>query len=36
LSDAQSGNQIYDIPGRRFHAESSYALHILVDGMATF
>ena len=36
LSDAQSGNPIYDTPGRRFRAESSYAWHILVDGMATF
>ncbi len=36
LSDGESGNQLYDTPGRRFHAEDSYSWHVVVDGMATF
>jgi hypothetical protein len=36
LTDAASGNQVYDIPGRRFRVEASYSWHVLVDAMATF
>jgi hypothetical protein len=36
LTDAASGNSVYDIPGRRFRVEGQYAWHILVDAAATF
>jgi hypothetical protein len=36
LTDGASGNQVYDIPGRRFRVEASYSWHVLVDAMATF
>jgi hypothetical protein len=36
LTDAASGNQVYDTPGRRFRVDGSYGWHVLVDAMATF
>jgi len=36
LSDAASGNQVYDTPGRRFRVEGSSTWRILADAMATF
>jgi len=36
LTDAGSGNSVYDIPGRRFRVEGVYAWHILLDATATF
>ena len=43
LTEAVSGNSIYDIPGRvyeipgrRFRVEGQYAWHVLVDATATF
>ena len=36
LTDAGSGNSVYDVPGRRFRVEGQYAWHILVDATASF
>ncbi|HEX7508717.1 MAG TPA: hypothetical protein VF550_18240 [Polyangia bacterium] len=36
LTDADSGNRVYAIPGRRFRVEGQYAWHLLVDATATF
>jgi hypothetical protein len=36
LTDAASGNSVYDIPGRRFRVEGQYAWHVLLDATATF
>lgn len=36
LTDAASGNSVYDVPGRRFRIEGQYNWHVLVDGTATF
>lgn len=36
LTDAASGNQVYDTPGRRFRVEGSYTWRLFVDAMATF
>ena len=36
LTDAGSGNAVYDVPGRRFRIEGAYSWHILVDATATF
>ncbi len=36
LTDAASGNSVYDIPGRRFRVEGQVAWHILMDIAATF
>ena len=36
LTDGGSGNGVYDVPGRRFRVESSYAWHLLVLATATF
>jgi hypothetical protein len=36
LTDAASGNAVYDTPGRRFRVDGSYSWRVLVDAMATF
>ncbi len=36
LTDAASGNSVYDVPGRRFRVEGQYAWHVLVDGTGSF
>ena len=36
LTDAASGNSVYDIPGQRFRLDGQYAWHILLDATATF
>jgi hypothetical protein len=36
LSDATSGNHLYDTPGRRFKVEGIYTWRLLLDLMATF
>jgi len=36
LTDGGSGNAVYDVPGRRFRIEDTYAWQILVEATATF
>jgi hypothetical protein len=36
LTDAASGNSVYEVPGRRFRVEGQYTWHALLDATASF
>jgi len=36
LTDGESGNVVYDVPGRRFRVEDGMAWHVILTGTATF